>query len=113
MLFVAYASNALYEYIAVFFDTIFSGILTLIFIHALQPLLKRNKLINMGKETIFCILILIAGVIAGTSYINVAGILLRGVFSSFIILLFAWAGGVGLGASAGVLVGIIPGVFQH
>ncbi|RYD03670.1 hypothetical protein N752_18145 [Desulforamulus aquiferis] len=64
----------------------------------------------MPGETVFCFLVLLAGVIAGTGGLGNELVTLRGVVSRLVILLGALVGGAGVGAATGAVVGVIPGL---
>jgi stage II sporulation protein E len=71
---------------------------------------KINRVKPMNVEETACLLVLLAGIIAGTGELQLWYVSVKGFLSRLIILLAAYAGGAGLGAVAGALLGIIPGL---
>lgn len=109
---VAFQRPSLYSYISILFEAIFSGVLTLAFIHALPPLINKGSRIKrpLTGEVLLCIVLLLGGLVAGTGGLQYQMISLRGVVSRGAVLLTALLGGPGLGAATGAVVGIIPGL---
>jgi len=108
--FLAFSSALPYDYIAVLFEAIFAGTCTLIFSYALPSLRKFDGVQNLNAEELFCVFILCTAVVAGTGSLSVWEITLQGFLSRLIILTAALIGGMGQGAAAGALLGIIPGL---
>ena len=101
---------SLYAYITVGFEAVFAGVLTFLFLQCLAPFARGAMHRTLSGETVFCLLILMAGVIAGTGGLEYQFISLRGVISRLIILLGALLGGAGIGAATGAVMGVIPGL---
>lgn len=99
-----------YDYISISFEAVFAGIFTFIFLKALPFLSRINSPQGLEVEELLSVLILLTGVLAGTSGIEFRGVSLQGLLSRFIILVLAYGGGLGQGAVAGALVGIVPGL---
>lgn len=109
-IFISLQGPTLYPYITAGFEAVFAGVLTFLFLQALAPWARGTFNRSMSGETAFCILVLLAGVVAGTSGLQYEFVTLRGVISRLLILLGASLGGAGLGAATGAVVGVIPGL---
>lgn len=103
--YLAFSGAVLYEYVAVFFESLLAGVLTYVFLVALSP---RSR--PLANEEFFCVLILLAAAVAGTGGLGYSLVSLHGVVSKFLILVVAMLGGAGLGAAGGAVIGIIPGI---
>ncbi len=88
-------------------EALLSLVLTLIFIQAVPVLTQTRKKSNLKHEEIICLIILLASVMTGTVGWLVGGVSVEHVFSRYLILLFALVGGAPLGASVGVITGLI------
>ncbi|KUK54779.1 MAG: Stage II sporulation protein E, protein serine/threonine phosphatase [Desulfotomaculum sp. 46_296] len=108
--FLAFVDSSPYDYISITFEAVFAGIFTLIFLKALPSLSRISSSQGLEVEELLSVLILLAGVLAGTSGLEFRGVSLQGLLSRFIILILACGGGMGQGAIAGALMGIIPGL---
>lgn len=84
-----------------------SFILTLIFVQALPVLSQTRKKYNLKHEEVICLMILLASVMTGTVGWTVGEVSVEHLFSRYLILLFALVGGAPLGASVGVIAGLI------
>lgn len=103
--YLAFSEATLYGYVAVFFESLLAGVLTYVFLVALSP---RSRPLTV--EELFCGLVLLAAVVAGTGNLEYGLISLHGLVSKLLILMAAMLGGAGLGAAGGAVVGIIPGI---
>jgi stage II sporulation protein E len=88
-------------------EGLLSLILTLIFMQAVSVFTLSWKKQGLKNEEIVCLIILLASVMTGTVGWVVASISVEHVLSRFLILLFAIVGGAPLGASVGVITGLI------
>lgn len=88
-------------------DALLGFVLTLIFLQALPLLTYRQKSRVLRNEEILCLIILLASVMTGLVGWTVNGLSLEHILSRYLILLFAMAGGAPLGASVGVVTGLI------
>ena len=101
-----------YNYVSAIFEAGMSGVLAFVYLRAL-PLLTvicglRGK--KLSPEEVFCLLLLFGGLIAGVGGISYMQITLQGLLSRLVVLTVAFAGGTGMGATAGALVGVLPGL---
>jgi len=88
-------------------DALLGFVLTLVFLQALPLLTYRQKSRVLRNEEILCLIILLASVMTGLVGWSINGLSLEHILSRYLILLFAMAGGAPLGASVGVVTGLI------
>lgn len=103
--FLAFASAALYDYVALMVEAALAGVFTYVMISAFAP---RTR--PLSGEEFFCYIVMLAGIIAGMGRLSIASVTLAGVSSKFAVLLAAILGGGGVGAAGGAVVGVVPGV---
>lgn len=82
-------------------------VLTLIFVQAIPILLKPRKTHKLRNEEIICLLILLGSVMTGTVGWSIEGIAIEHVLSRYSLLVVAFIGGAPLGATVGVVTGLI------
>lgn len=107
---LAYVMNAnltWYSFMMTAVEAMLAFILTLIFIQAIPVLTQTRKKTSLKHEEIICLIILLASVMTGTVGWHISGVSVEHVFSRYLILLFALVGGAPLGASVGVITGLI------
>ncbi|NDI37054.1 stage II sporulation protein E [Chengkuizengella sediminis] len=92
---------------SVIVESVLSFILTLIFIQAVSIFTVTKKKYQLKNEEVICLTILIASVLTGAVGWFIADISVEQVLSRYLVLLFALVGGASLGASIGVVSGII------
>lgn len=88
-------------------DAVLSFVLTLVFIQAIPVFTYRKKNYQLRSEEILCLIILLASVMTGAVGWTVYSLSVEHVLSRYLILLFALVGGAPLGASVGVVTGLI------
>jgi stage II sporulation protein E len=88
-------------------ESMLSLILTHIFVQAVPVFTLTRKHYSLRHEEIICLIILLASVMTGTVGWMAGPVTLEHVFSRYLILLFALVGGAPLGASVGVITGLI------
>ena len=88
-------------------DAVLSFVLTLVFIQAIPVFTFRKKNYALKNEEILCLIILLASVMTGAVGWTVQSLSVEHVLSRYLILLFAFVGGAPLGASVGVVTGLI------
>ncbi|OPY56714.1 MAG: Stage II sporulation protein E [Pelotomaculum sp. PtaU1.Bin035] len=108
---VAVANPSSYNYFGVLFEAVFAALLTMVMINGLTALKKKagGPCLFTGEE-IFCVLLVLGGLIAGAGDLKYEMVSVKGSLSRLTILLASLAGGAGTGAAAGAVVGIIPGL---
>jgi len=82
-------------------------VLTLVFIQAVPVLMLTKKPALLRSEEIICLMILLASIMTGAAGWTVYGLEVTHILSRCVLLLFALAGGALLGASVGVIAGLI------
>lgn len=88
-------------------EAVLSCVLTLILVQALPVFTLSRKHYQLKHEEIVCLMILLASVMTGTVGWQIGSVTIEHVFSRYLILLFALVGGAPLGASVGVVTGLI------
>lgn len=96
-----------YNFMLVVVEAALAFVLTLVFIHALPVLTMTKKTATLKHEEIICVMILLASVMTGAVGWVMYGMSAEHVMSRYMLLLFAMAGGAPLGASVGVVAGLI------
>jgi stage II sporulation protein E len=84
-----------------------SFILTLIFIQSLSIFTSSRKQVGLKHEEIICLIILLASVMTGTMGWAIGDVSIEHVASRYFILVFALVGGGAVGATVGVITGLI------
>jgi len=97
-------------YVLTFVEAGLAGVLTLLLVHALPLLSKRNRKARLRPEEWVGAMILLASVVTGLSGWEVYGVDAAGVVSRYLVLLFALAAGPLMGTAAGVVAGIVLGL---
>lgn len=87
-------------------QAVLSFILTLIFMQAV-PVFTVARKYSLKHEEIICLIILLASVMTGTVGWMAGSVTIEHALSRYLILLFALVGGAPLGASVGVITGLI------
>lgn len=105
--YVMNANLSWYTFMMTGVEAVLSFVLTLIFIQAVPVLTQTRKKTSLKHEEIICLIILLASVMTGTVGWMVSGVSVEHIFSRYLILLFALVGGAPLGASVGVITGLI------
>jgi len=82
-------------------------VLTLVFVQALPVFTMSKKTASLKHEEIICLMIMLAAVMTGLVGWAISGMSIEQVMSRYLLLLFALAGGAPLGASVGIVVGLI------
>ncbi len=88
-------------------ESFLSFILTLIFIQAIPVITLTRKNVSLRSEEIICLIILLASVMTGTVGWYIGSLSIEHVLSRYLILMFALVGGAPMGASVGVVTGLI------
>ncbi|MHB8986998.1 MAG: stage II sporulation protein E [Eubacteriales bacterium] len=107
---LAFNQPSAYGYFSVLFEAVFAAILTFVFTGALAAWRKSTREETFTGEDLFYILLLFGCFIAGTADLKYGLVSMKGVLSKLAIMLAAFIGGTGIGAAAGAVAGIIPGL---
>ncbi|GAB6274572.1 MAG: stage II sporulation protein E [Peptococcaceae bacterium] len=108
--FLAFTNPSLYDFVSLLFEAVFAALLTLVCFTALYPWKKKADFASLSGEELFCLLVVLVGIIAGMGDWQIGLISVKGLLSRLIILIAALIGGVGLGAAAGAALGVMPGL---
>lgn len=82
-------------------------VLTLVFVQAVPVLTMTRRTSALKNEEIICLMIMLASVMTGAVGWVVYGLSIEHIMSRYMLLLFALVGGAPLGASVGVVAGLI------
>jgi stage II sporulation protein E len=82
-------------------------VLTLVFIQAVPVLMLTKKPALLRNEEIICLMILLASIMTGAAGWALYDMEITHILSRYVLLLFALAGGALLGASVGVIAGLV------
>ncbi|MBO8172691.1 MAG: stage II sporulation protein E [Bacillaceae bacterium] len=88
-------------------EAVMSLVLTLIFIQSLPVLSFKKQRYQLKNEEVVCLVILLASVMTGTIGWYVENTSVEHILSRFLVLVFAFIGGGTVGATVGVVTGII------
>ncbi len=109
--FSAFTGATPYDYINVFFEALLAAVLVPACLAAFYSVRKLDGVKPLRGEETVGLLVLLAGVVAGTGDLKLWYVSVKGFLSRVVILMAALAGGSGLGAAAGAVVGAIPGLY--
>jgi stage II sporulation protein E len=101
------ANFSWYSVMMITVEALLSLVLTLIFIQAIPVFTMTRKNYHLKHEEIICLMILLASVMTGTVSWLIGPVTVEHVMSRYLILIFALVGGAPLGASVGVVTGLI------
>ncbi|MBB3114126.1 stage II sporulation protein E [Paenibacillus phyllosphaerae] len=96
-----------YQLMMVGVEAALAFVLTLVFVQAVPVLTMTRKTSALKNEEIICLMIMMASVMTGAVGWVVYGMSVEHVLSRTMLLLFAFVGGAPLGASVGVVAGLI------
>lgn len=88
-------------------DAVLGFMLTLVFVQALPVLLLNKRTNSLKMEELICLMILLASMMTGAVGWMIEGVQVDHVLSRYMVMLFAFVGGAPLGASVGVVLGLI------
>ena len=107
--FLAFGEPTSYAYVSIFFEAAFAGVTAYLFRQGLAA--WRNKRgLQLTLEELFCLMLIVAGVIAGCGELALGPVSLKGLLTRLCLLFAAATGGGGAGAAAGAVLGVIPGL---
>ncbi|MFF2484460.1 stage II sporulation protein E [Paenibacillus sp. NPDC058071] len=96
-----------YNFMMAVVEAALGFVLTLVFIQAIPVFTMSKKTASLKNEEIICLMIMLASVMTGTVGWAVYDMTAVNVLSRYMLVLFALAGGAPLGASVGVIAGLI------
>ncbi|WP_339060684.1 stage II sporulation protein E [Tepidibacillus marianensis] len=100
-------TSQLYDYFMSGIEAVLGFVLTLIFIQAMPILIYHREQVSLDQEEIIALIILLASVMTGTLGWDIQNLSIEHIASRYFILLFALVGGGSIGASVGVVTGLI------
>ncbi|SDX84564.1 stage II sporulation protein E [Paenibacillus sp. CF384] len=96
-----------YQLMMVGVEASLAFVLTLVFVQAIPVLTLTKKSSALKNEEIICLMIMLASIMTGAVGWTIYGMSVEHIMSRFMLLLFALVGGAPLGASVGVVAGLI------
>ncbi|MBM7569304.1 stage II sporulation protein E [Paenibacillus sacheonensis] len=96
-----------YELMMVGVEASLAFVLTLVFVQAIPVLTFTKKTSALKNEEIICLMIMLASIMTGAVGWAIEGLSIEHIMSRYMLLLFALVGGAPLGASVGVVAGLI------
>ncbi|WP_219834752.1 stage II sporulation protein E [Paenibacillus sp. R14(2021)] len=96
-----------YELMMVGVEASLGFVLTLVFVQAIPVLTLTKKTSALKNEEIICLMIMLASIMTGAVGWAVGGLSIEHILSRYMLMLFALVGGAPLGASVGVVAGLI------
>lgn len=96
-----------YGYLVSVFEAFLTGLLTLVFLHAVISLREGDRA-SSGEETLSAVLLMTAAV-AGLAGLEVGSLRLelQHIAGGLVVIILAYAGGSGLGATSGAILGVV------
>lgn len=99
-----------YDYVRVWFESVFAGLLTAAYLGALEGLRQAAGREPVAAEKVFCIALLLTSLVAGAGQIRWGMLSPGGMLAGFVVITAGYVGGAGLGAAAGAVMGVLPGL---
>jgi len=88
-------------------EGILAMILTFIFIQSIPIITSRSIHKQWRSEEIICLIILLASILTGTVGWTIQDVSIENILSRYLVLLFAAVGGATIGASVGIITGMV------
>lgn len=82
-------------------------VITMIFFQSLPLVLERRKKAALKNEEIVCFVILLASLMTGTVGLHLLQLSMEQIIARYVVLIFAYVGGVAIGSTVGVVTGLI------
>ncbi|MGJ9385070.1 stage II sporulation protein E [Salipaludibacillus sp. CF4.18] len=82
-------------------------IITLIFMQSIPFFLERRRQVTLKPEEVVCLVILLGSLLTGTVGWMIYDLSIEHIFAQYIVLIFAFIGGATIGATTGVIMGLI------
>lgn len=103
---------ALYKLLAVTVEALLAAFLALVFLSFLNVLQSKKLPSGLSLEESICGVLFCLSLIAGLMDLEVAGLQVGSIVSRYFIMLVAWIGAGGAGASFGTVLGILPSLIE-
>lgn len=95
-----------YDLILAGMESFIGFIMALMFRRVMNIFLSQGKRRILSNEEMICISVFLALLLIGLGEINLLGVSIRNIFSIALVLVFAYVGGAGIGASMGIIIGL-------
>lgn len=96
-----------YDYMFMVFESVVGFVMVYVFQYALGVIGEKTKRRILSNEEMISISIFMALLIAGLWDINVFELSIKNILSVLLVLIFSYIGGPGVGASMGIMVGLV------
>lgn len=101
-----------YQLLVSVFESAIAGGLSLVFMVILTALHRFDVARRFSADEIVCIFLAVTGILCGVNDLQIGFLDVQGLLSRLLILLAAYLGGPGAGASVGALTGVAPSIAQ-
>lgn len=108
--YVAVKGPTTYEYVRILFDATFAALLAVAYLGAFQGLKQLNNNNKISGEKFFCIVLLLVSIVASAGQLQWNYVSPGGILAGLVVIIAGFSGGPGLGASAGAIMGVLPGL---
>lgn len=108
--YVALTAPSNYEYIRVLFEAVFGALLAVAFYNALTGLDRTVRRKPVAAGDLFCLVLTLTCLVAAAGQLQFNSISPGGIMAGLVVLVAGYLGGGGLGASAGAVMGVLPGL---
>jgi len=108
--YVALTAPSNYEYIRVLFESVFGALLAVAFYNALAGLDRVARRKQVAAGDLFCMVLALSCLVAAAGQLQWNSISPGGIMAGLVVLVAGYIGGGGLGASAGAVMGVLPGL---
>ncbi len=108
--YVALTAPSNYEYIRVLFESVFGALLAVAFYNALTGLDRVARRKQAPAGDLFCMVLALSCLVAAAGQLQWHSVSPGGVMAGLVVLTAGYIGGGGLGASAGAVMGVLPGL---
>lgn len=105
-------NQTLYGYLLALFDAAITLVLTLIFLYGAPMVTNRDIGRTLSSEEMMSIVVMLASVVAGVPHLLIHGVAVDNIFGRLIIMILAFIGGGGMGATVGVAVGVVSSLSE-
>jgi len=97
----------IYDYLAMGLESVIGFVMVYVFQYAIGVIGEKTRRRILSNEEMISISIFIALLISGLWDINIFGLSTRNILSILFVLIFSYIGGPGVGASMGIMVGLV------
>jgi len=97
----------IYDYILMALEGVLGYVMVYVFQHVMAVALEKTRRRILSNEEMISISIFVALLISGLWDVNIFGLSTRNILSILLVLIFSYIGGPGVGASMGIMVGLV------